>query len=93
MKILTTKHWFVQSKYDKCLFYCGNTIYLLYTDNSIIAETDKKEIETIIDEIQWSKLNITILGDIKDFLGIHVSKESDGRMHISQPYLIDQTIN
>jgi hypothetical protein len=47
----------------------------------------------IIDKIQWSELNITILGDIKDFLGVYISKESDRCMHVSQPYLIDQIIN
>ena len=37
-------------------------------------------------------LNITILGDVNDFLGVHVSKEQDGRIHVSQPHLIDQII-
>ena len=39
-----------------------------------------------------SQLDITILDDIKDFLGIHVSKEDDRCLHISQPQLIDQVI-
>ena len=25
------------SKIDKCIFYCGKTIYMLYTDDSILA--------------------------------------------------------
>ena len=38
----------------------------------------------IIKEIMNSQLDITILGNIKDFLGVHVSKEDDGCLHISQ---------
>jgi len=39
-----------------------------------------------------SQLDITILGDIKDFLGIHVYKENNRCLYISQPQLIDQVI-
>jgi len=83
--ILTTKLRFTQSNYDECIFYQGNTIYLLYTDDSILDSPDQQEIQTIIKEIMNSQLDITILGDIKDFLGVHVSKEDDGHLHISQP--------
>jgi len=93
VKILTTKMNFVQSKYDECIFYRNHTVYLLYTDDSILAGPDKNEIDTIIKELQENKLDITILGDIKDFLGVHVSKENDGRLHVSQPHLIDQIID
>ena len=93
VKILTKKLGFIQSKYDECIFYRGSTIYLLYTDDSILAGPNKQEINEIIDEIENSNLDITILGDIKDFLGVHVSKEDDGRLHISQPHLIDQIID
>ena len=37
VKTLPTKLQFVQSKHDECIFYRGNDIYLLYTDDSVVA--------------------------------------------------------
>ena len=47
-KKLIHKLGFKQSSVDKCLFYRGKTVYLLYTDDSILASPDKKEIDRII---------------------------------------------
>ncbi len=55
---------FTKSKIDECVFYKGKTIYILYTDDSIIAGPDKNEIEQIITNIEKSSLNITREGDI-----------------------------
>jgi len=92
VNILTNKLHFKQSKYDVCIFYRGSTIYLLYTDDSILAGPNQTEIKNIIQELKNSNLELTILGDIKDFLGVHVSREDDSRVYISQPHLIDQII-
>ena len=89
---MTNKLHFKQSKYDEYIFYRGSTIYLLYTNNSILAGPNQTEIKNIIQELKNSNLELTILGDIKDFLGVHVSRKDDGRVYISQPYLIDQII-
>ena len=43
---------FVQSKVDECVFYKGNTMYVLYTDDSIIAGPDQNEIDDIIKQIE-----------------------------------------
>ena len=48
---LVNKVGFVQSKVDKCVFYKGSTMYVLYTDNSILAGPDAKEINEIIKQI------------------------------------------
>ena len=93
VNILTNDLNFIQSSFDECIFYRGNTIYLLYTDDSILAGLNKDEIESIIKDIKSSSLDITVLGDIKDFLGVNVSKCNDGRIHISQPQLIKQIID
>ena len=39
-----------------------------------------------------NKLDLTVLGNLKDFLGVNMTKESNGRTHVSQPHLIDQII-
>jgi hypothetical protein len=38
---------FKQSKVDKCVFYRGKTLYVLYTDDSLLAGPDQNEIDQL----------------------------------------------
>ena len=51
---LVNKVGFVQSKIDECIFYKGSVVYVLYTDDSILAGPDEKEIQKIVQEIKDS---------------------------------------
>ena len=85
---------FKQSKVDECVFYRGKTLYVLYTDDSLLAGPDAKEIQKVIDELQSkAKLAITVEGDLADFLGVSIDRRSDGSIHLSQPHLIDQILD
>lgn len=83
---------FVQSKVDKCMFFKGKTIYLLYTNDSILARPDKKEIENIIKQIKEVGLDITVEGDIQDFLGVNITRNEDGSILLHQPHLVDKIL-
>jgi Reverse transcriptase (RNA-dependent DNA polymerase). len=83
---------FKQSEVDECVFYKGNILYVLYTDDSIIAGPNKEEIEKVIESIKSTGLNITIEGDLQDFLGINIQRENDGSIYLSQPHLIEQIL-
>ena len=83
---------FKQSKVDECVFYRGRTIYMLYTDDSILAGPCKKEIDQIVKDLRKAKLNVTDEGDIQDFLGVNIDKRKDGTIHLSQPHLVDQIL-
>ena len=50
--ILVNKLNFTRSEYDECTFYRGKSIYLLHTDDSILAGPNKKELDQIINEIK-----------------------------------------
>ena len=77
----------------RCVFYRGKTLYVLYTDDSLLAGPDSKEIDNIIDELQSkAKLDITVEGDLADFLGVHIDRREDGTIHLSQPHLIKQIL-
>jgi hypothetical protein len=67
-------------------------MYALYTDDSILAGPDKAEIDQIIKEMQEAKLDITIEGDLQDFLGVNIERKADGTIHLNQPHLIDQIL-
>jgi hypothetical protein len=53
---LVNKVGFIQSKYDECVFYKGNVIYVLYTDDSILAGPSQTEIDLVIEQIKAAKL-------------------------------------
>ena len=68
---------FRQSAGDECVFYRRRMLYVLYTDDSLLAGPDAKEIDTIIDELQQkAKLAITVEGDVADFLGVNIDRRN-----------------
>jgi hypothetical protein len=74
-KILMEKLGFEQSKVDDCVFYKGQVMYILYTDNLILAGPDPKEIDQIIEDMQKAKLDITVKGDLQDFLRVNIERK------------------
>jgi hypothetical protein len=83
-----------QSAVDECVFYRGSALYVLYTDDSLLAGPDKAEIDKIIDELQKkAKLSIGVEGDLADFLGVSIDRRSDGTIHLSQLHLFDQILD
>jgi hypothetical protein len=83
---------FKQSKVDECIFYRGKTVYVLYTDDSILAGPDDKEIDQIIHDMKKVHLDITVEGDLCNFLGVQIDRRDDGTIHLTQPHLIDQIL-
>jgi len=81
---------FVQSEVDECVYFRNGLIYLLYTDDSILASRDESEIRQAIEGIQNSGLKITIEGSVTDFLGVHIEKFERGKVKMSQPQLANQ---
>ena len=91
-KCIVNQAGFVQSKVDDCIFYKGNVVYILYTDNSILFAPTQKEVDNCIADIQAVGLNITIEGDVKDFLGLNIEHHPDGTVKFSQPHLINKIL-
>lgn len=94
MDKLVNELGYKQSKVDECVSYRGKTLHVLYTDNSLLAGPDRKEIEKIIDELQSkAKLAITVEGNLADYLGVNIDRREDGSIHLPQPHLIDQILD
>jgi hypothetical protein len=83
---------FKQSKSDECVFFKGQMIYVLYTDDSILAGPDMEEINKTVEAMKKADLNITIEGDLTDFLGVNIDRKHNDIIHLSQPKLIDQVL-
>jgi hypothetical protein len=83
---------FTQSKHDDCLFYHGNAIYVLYTNDSILAGPDDAELDAIMAQMAKVGLKLTQEGSLADFLGVKIEKRSYGTFHLTQPHLIDSIL-
>ena len=83
---------FKQSLIDESVFYRGNVIYALYTDDSILAGPDENEINKAIQDMTDIGLDLTEEGDISDFLGVNIERKADGSVHLTQPQLINRIL-
>jgi len=83
---------FQQSKYDPCILYRKRTIYILYTDDSIITAPTLDEINDAIAAIKSTSLKVTEEGDVQDFLGVNITRK-DGTVEFKQPLLIQSILD
>ena len=67
-------------------------ICVLYTDDSILAGPSKQRIQATIKQMQETGLQLTIEGDLEDFLGVNINRTSRGAIHLTQPHLIDSIL-
>ena len=82
---------FKPSEHDECVFYHGTTIFIVYTDDTILLGPDKKEIESIYKKLD-AAFKIEDQGDLSDYLGIKIVRNSDGTMEWSQPTLTNSIL-
>ena len=84
---------FKQSMVDKTVIFCGNVIYALYTDDSILASPDDNELNKVLCNMKSTGLELTKEGNLSDFLGVNIGRKVDGTIHLMQPQLIDQILH
>jgi hypothetical protein len=58
----------------------------------ILAGQDSQELDDIVQEMRAVGFNLTIEGDIADFLGIQIDRFNDNTFNLSQPHLINDVI-
>jgi Reverse transcriptase (RNA-dependent DNA polymerase) len=87
-----TEIGFKQSEIDHCLFYRGQAVYVLYTDDSILAGPDEAELDQIVEDMKRVGLKLSVDGDVSDFLGVKINHEPDGTIHLTQPQIIDSIL-
>ena len=84
---------FQQSQFDPCLFYRGTAIYVLYTDDSILAGPDQQELEQVVKDMKEVGLDLTVEGTVEDFLGVHIHRDTKaGTFVLTQRRLIDSIL-
>ncbi len=83
---------FKVSKHDDCVFFKDHSMYVLYTDDSILVGPDQTELDNIIKEIQSTGLDLTSEDGIDDFLGVTIDHKPDGTIHLTQKRLIQSIL-
>ncbi len=53
---------------------------------------DLKELDKIIEDMKRVGLELTVEGDISDFLGVNIQHHKDRTVHLTQPHLIDSIL-
>jgi hypothetical protein len=77
---------FKPSNHDECVFYYGKTIFIVYTDDTIMLGPDKDEIDALVKKL-GKTFNIEDQGELSDYLGIKIDRKPDGTLEWTQPTL------
>ena len=85
---------FMPSKFYPCLYYLGTVIYVVYIYNCIVFWPNAQALDQAVKDLQSCPQQFTVdyQGDVGDFLGIQIKKETDGSIHLLQPQLNDSII-
>ncbi len=82
---------FKPSQHDECVFYYGKTVFIVYTDDTILLGPDKDEIDLLVRRLSRS-FKIEDQGDLSDYLGIKIERKPDGTLEWTQPTLIQSIL-
>ena len=85
---------FTPSKFDPCLYYRGDALFLVYINDCIVFGPNTQVINQVVTDLRSCPQLIMAddLGDVGDFLGIQIKRQDDGSVNLSQPHLIDSII-
>ena len=78
---------FKPSNHDECVFYHGTTIFIVYTDDTVLLGPNKEEIDNLVKTLS-KMFKIEDQGKLSDYLGIKIERKQDGTMEWTQPTLI-----
>ncbi|MGH3055543.1 MAG: reverse transcriptase domain-containing protein, partial [Gaiellaceae bacterium] len=85
------KRGFRQSSVDPCLFFHGKMICLIYVDDCLFFARKESDIHTMIKDLR-NEFDSVVEDDVSTYLGIKIRKLDDGRLEMSQPYLIERIL-
>jgi len=68
---------FKPSEHDECVFYHGSTIFIVYTDDTILLGPSKEEIDNLVKLLEQT-FKFEDQGELSDYLGIKIERKPDG---------------
>jgi hypothetical protein len=64
---------FKPSEHDECIFFYGKTIFIVYTDDTILLGLDQQEIDTLVKKLRKT-FKIEDQEELSDYLGIKIER-------------------
>ncbi|KAL7563769.1 hypothetical protein ACA910_020453 [Epithemia clementina (nom. ined.)] len=85
---------FSPSAIDPCLYYGDQVMMLIYIDDCLLFSPSKQAIDAVVLSLRnsYQGFNVDDQGEVKDFLGIKIRKQTDGSIMLTQPHLINSII-
>ena len=83
---------FTQSLIDDCVFYRGDTIFIVYVDDRIFIVDNNNQIIAIIAQLQSLGLEIEDQGQPANYVGVNIKRLKGGGIEFTQRALIDSII-
>ena len=74
------------------MFIHHNCIVLLYVDNAIALARDESVLEKLVANLKEKQFNLTDYGTLDKYLGVNIKDKYGGIIELSQPYLIERTL-
>jgi hypothetical protein len=65
---------FKPSHHDECILYNGKTIFIVYTDDTILLGPGKDEIDLLVKRL-GKTFKIEDQGELSDYLGIKIERK------------------
>ena len=83
---------FTQSLIDNCVFYHGDTIFIVYVDDGTFIGDNDNQIMAIISQLKGLGLKIEDQGHPADYIGVNIKRLKGGGIKFTQQALIDSII-
>jgi len=83
---------FSQSDYDPCIYYLRNVIMGVYVDYCLVVTPTEAETLKVYEDLK-AEFEVTNEGPIEAYLGVNITRNTDGSLLMTQPLLIQQILN
>jgi hypothetical protein len=83
---------FEQSQSDQCLFISDKVGCLVYVDGTIFFTENVEYITKVIDGSMKARMELEAEEDVAGFLRVHIDRQKDGTIHLTQRGLIGRLI-
>ncbi len=83
---------FTQSLINDCVFYRGDTIFIVYVDDGIFIGDNDNQIMAILSQLQGLGLKIEDQGHPANYIGVNIKRFKGGGIEFTQQALIDSII-
>jgi hypothetical protein len=86
---------FVPSQVDQCVFFRHDAVILTYVDDCFIIAKKQSVIDQLFESLDNGpeKFNLTNEGQMEQYLGVDIKRNTDGTFELRQPYLIQRILD